>query len=109
MTRLSSQRYHSITVSSYVDGVIVRGASDLDESTITGESTPVARQVGDQVYAGSLNGTGSLEVEVTKPAKDSTLAWIIQLVENAQASKARTQRFLEAFLSAARAGDPAGR
>ena len=79
------------------DGVIRHGESDLDQASITGESVPVEKGVGDAVFAGSLNGTGSLEVEVTKPAKDSTLARIIQLVEDAQASKARTQRFLEAF------------
>lgn len=77
------------------DGVIRSGQSEINESSITGESRPVDKGPGDAAYAGSLNGTGSLEVEVTRLARDSTLARIVQMVESAQAYKARTQRFLE--------------
>jgi Cd2+/Zn2+-exporting ATPase len=77
------------------DGVIRSGQSEMNESSITGEPRPVDKGPSDAAYAGSLNGTGSLEVEVTRLARDSTLARIVQMVESAQAYKARTQRFLE--------------
>jgi Cd2+/Zn2+-exporting ATPase len=77
------------------DGVIRSGQSEMNESSITGESRPIDKGPGDSAYAGSLNGTGSLEVEVTRLAQDSTLARIVQMVESAQSYKARTQRFLE--------------
>jgi Cd2+/Zn2+-exporting ATPase len=77
------------------DGVIRSGQSEMNESSITGESRPVDKGAGDAAYAGSLNGTGALEVEVTRLARDSTLARIVQMVESAQSYKARTQRFLD--------------
>jgi len=77
------------------DGVIRSGESDLNEASITGESRPVDKGAGAAVYAGSMNGAGSLEVEVTKAAQDSTLARIVELVESAQAQKSRTQRLLD--------------
>jgi len=77
------------------DGVIRRGQSEMNEASITGESRPVDKAPGDPAYAGAFNGTGALEVEVTRLARDSTLARIVQMVESAQAYKARTQRFLE--------------
>ena len=80
-----------------VDGVVVRGESSVDESPLTGESLPVDKQPGDQVFAGTVNGAGTLEVEVTKRAKDTTLARVIQLVEEAQTQKSPTQRFTERF------------
>lgn len=78
-----------------LDGVVVSGESAIDESSITGESIPLHKTKGSLVYAGTMNQTGSLEYRVTKVAADSTLAKIINLVEDAQAQKARTQRFLE--------------
>ena len=79
------------------DGVIVQGNSSLDDSPITGESIPVAKTVGDDVFAGSINMEGALQVCVEKTAADNTIARIIELVEQAQASKAPTARFIEKF------------
>lgn len=79
------------------DGVIVQGASSLDDSPVTGESIPVAKTVGDDVFAGSINMEGALQVRVEKTAADNTIARIIELVEQAQASKAPTARFIEKF------------
>lgn len=78
-----------------LDGVVDRGESAVDESSITGESIPVAKAGGDRLYAGTLNQGGSLEYTVTKCASDSTLAKVVAMVEDAQAQKASTQRFLE--------------
>jgi Cd2+/Zn2+-exporting ATPase len=78
-----------------LDGVVVAGNSSVDQAAITGESIPVHKRVGDMVLAGTINQRGSLEVEVTHLAQDSTLAKLIQLVEEAQSEKARTQRFIE--------------
>ncbi len=78
-----------------LDGVVTEGASTLDEAMLTGESMPVAKTVGHPVFGGTMNQTGSLEIRVTKLAKDSTIAKLIQLVEQAQGEKANTQRFLE--------------
>lgn len=78
-----------------IDGVIVRGASSLTEASITGESVPVDKTVGDRVYAGTLNELGALEVRVTKPAADTVLAKIIRLVEEARRQQAPTQRLID--------------
>jgi Cd2+/Zn2+-exporting ATPase len=80
-----------------VDGIILQGTSAIDESPITGESRPRDKMTGDRVFAGSLNGPGSLEVKVEKLAEDSTLSRIIYLVEEAQAQKAPSQNFVDAF------------
>jgi Cd2+/Zn2+-exporting ATPase len=80
-----------------VDGVVRKGRSTLDESSITGESLPVEKTVGQQVFAGTLNQQGVLDVEATQAAANTTLARIIRLVEEAQDSKAPTERFLERF------------
>ncbi|MBA3533909.1 MAG: heavy metal translocating P-type ATPase [Ardenticatenales bacterium] len=80
-----------------VDGEVVSGASSVDQAAITGESMPVAKEVGAIVFAGTVNGKGALEVRMTKAVEDTTLAKIIQLVEQAQSSKAPTQRFLDEF------------
>ncbi|SBW22565.1 putative cation-transporting P-type ATPase J [Candidatus Protofrankia californiensis] len=77
------------------DGEVTDGASEVDQATITGEPLPVARQPGDEVFAGTLNGTGMLRVRVTRPAAESVLARIVTLVEHASAAKARTQLFIE--------------
>ena len=78
-----------------LDGVVTKGESTLDESSITGESMPVHKRVGDQVFAGTLNQSGGLEYKVTKREADSTLSKIVRLVEEAQTQKAKTQRFME--------------
>jgi Cd2+/Zn2+-exporting ATPase len=80
-----------------VDGRIVAGTSALDQAPITGESMPVEKAVGDEVFAGSINGTGALEVETIRLSSDSTIARIIHLVEEAQAQRAPVQRFVERF------------
>lgn len=80
-----------------VDGMIISGSSPIDESPITGESQPADKMTGDRVFAGSINGPGSLEIKVEKLATDSTLSRIIHLVEEAQAQKAPSQNFVDAF------------
>lgn len=80
-----------------LDGVIVEGESTLDQSSVTGESMPVSKGVGDMVFAGTVNQSGSLEVKVTKLARDSTIARLIKMVEEAQSQKAPTERFLDKF------------
>ena len=78
-----------------VDGVIVEGESQLDESLITGESLPVSRGVGDAVTGASVNGEGMLRIKATTVGLESTLSRIIRLVENAQASKAPVQKLVD--------------
>lgn len=78
-----------------VDGEIVRGASALDESVITGESMPVEREVGQQVVAGSLNVSGRLVVRATTDGRDTTVARIAALVRDAQSSKAKIQKLAD--------------
>ncbi|HEC15495.1 MAG TPA: copper-translocating P-type ATPase [Sedimenticola sp.] len=78
-----------------VDGVILEGASQLDESLITGESLPVSRGAGEAVTGGSVNGEGLLRIRTTRVGAESTLGRIIRLVENAQASKAPVQRLVD--------------
>lgn len=80
-----------------LDGVVVRGSSGVDESPITGESMPRLKEEGDLVYAGTINQRGSLEVRVTSLARESTLARLIQMVEEAQAQKAPSQRWVDSF------------
>ena len=79
------------------DGAIIEGHSSLNQAPVTGESVPVEKQVGDSVFAATLNGEGALTVRVTKTTADNTLARIIQLVEEAQSSKGKSQRFIERF------------
>ena len=80
-----------------LDGVIVAGASEVDQSPLTGESRAVARAAGDGVFAGSINGAGALEVRVTRASHDTTLARVLRRVEEAQSSRAPSQGFVEAF------------
>ncbi|MFB7618453.1 heavy metal translocating P-type ATPase [Kitasatospora sp. NPDC056181] len=77
------------------DGRVLDGASDVDQATITGEPLPVARTAGDEVYAGTLNGTGALRVRVGRDAADTVIARIVALVEEASETKAPTQLFIE--------------
>uniref|UniRef100_UPI001357DD37 heavy metal translocating P-type ATPase n=1 Tax=Rhodovarius lipocyclicus TaxID=268410 RepID=UPI001357DD37 len=79
------------------DGEVAEGESEVDESQVTGESVPVAKAAGLSVFAGSINGSGALQVRVTKPSADNTIARIIRLVEEAQEAKAPTARFIERF------------
>lgn len=80
-----------------IDGVVRKGASSLDQSPITGESIPVQKVVGDPVFAGTINGSGALEIEVQKLAGESTLSKIIKLVEEAQQDTTPTQKFIDRF------------
>ncbi|MCE5199708.1 MAG: cation-translocating P-type ATPase [Armatimonadota bacterium] len=80
-----------------VDGTVVSGETSVDESPITGESILKDKQRGDTIYAGSINGRGSIEVRTTTTSDDNTLARIVHLVEEAQAQKAPSQRFSETF------------
>ena len=82
-----------------VDGIIRRGYSSIDESMITGESIPVEKKTGDEVIGATVNKTGSFEFEATKVGKDTTLARIIRLVEEAQGSKASIQRLADVIAS----------
>ena len=79
------------------DGRVVAGSSAVNEATITGESLPRAKQLGDQVFAGTLNTDGALDIEVTADAAHSTLARIIQLVNEAEARRAPIEQFVQRF------------
>ncbi|WP_256676554.1 heavy metal translocating P-type ATPase [Pseudomonas sp. H3(2019)] len=80
-----------------LDGEVVSGSSTIDQAPITGESLPVEKTVGDKVFAGTINQSGSLEFKVTAAANNSTLARIIHAVEAAQGARAPTQRFVDRF------------
>ncbi|MEX2381275.1 MAG: heavy metal translocating P-type ATPase [Opitutales bacterium] len=80
-----------------LDGEVSDGNSAVDQAPITGESIPVEKEAGDPVFAGTVNGEGTLTVRVTKPADDSTLSRIIQLVSEAEKTRAPTQRFVDRF------------
>jgi Cd2+/Zn2+-exporting ATPase len=80
-----------------LDGTVRRGASAVDEAAITGESVPAEKERGSAVYAGTLNASGLLEIEVTSLSADSTLSRIIYLVEEAQAQRAPSQRLVDRF------------
>ena len=77
------------------DGHVLDGVSEVDQASITGEPLPVLKQAGDEVFAGTLNGTGALRVRVARAASESVVARIVALVEQASATKARTQLFIE--------------
>jgi Cd2+/Zn2+-exporting ATPase len=80
-----------------VDGLVVAGTSAVDQAPVTGESWPVEKVAGDQIFAGTINGTGAIEVEALRPASDSAIARIIRLVEHAQAERAPVQTFVDRF------------
>ncbi|OIJ92196.1 cadmium-translocating P-type ATPase [Streptomyces sp. MUSC 14] len=77
------------------DGRVLDGASEVDQATITGEPLPVAKEKGDEVFAGTLNGTGALRLRVERDASDSVIARIVHMVEEASETKAPTQLFIE--------------
>ena len=81
-----------------VDGRIISGSSSVDQAAVTGESVPVEKTNADKVFAGSVNGEGALEIQATRLAKDSTLARISQMVEQAQAGKSPTQSLTDRFM-----------
>lgn len=80
-----------------IDGEVLRGNSEVDQSPITGESIPVEKGAGEKVFAGSVNGRGVLEVRVTHRAEDTTLARIVRMVTEAQDRRAPSQRFIDRF------------
>jgi Cu+-exporting ATPase len=82
-----------------VDGIVRQGYSSVDESMITGESIPVEKKVGDEVIGATINKTGSFQFEATKVGKDTTLAHIVRMVEQAQGSKAPIQRLADVVAS----------
>lgn len=77
------------------DGEVLEGTSEVDQASITGEPLPVLKEVGDEVFAGTLNGTGALRIRVDRAAADSVVARIVTMVEEASATKAKTQLFIE--------------
>lgn len=80
-----------------LDGELTKGQSAVNQAPITGESIPVAKTIGDKVFAGTINETGSFEYRITAAQTDSTLSRIIRAVEDAQGSRAPTQRFVDSF------------
>ena len=80
-----------------LDGAVVAGHSEVNQSPVTGESLPIEKAPGDDVFAGTINGRGALEVRVTKLRRDTTLARIIHLVERAQSQRAPAQTTIERF------------
>ena len=80
-----------------MDGEILRGVSSVNQAPITGESVPVTKQVGDEVYAGTINNEGFLEIKVTKRSDETMLSRIVKLVEEAQKIKSPTEKFIDKF------------
>jgi Cd2+/Zn2+-exporting ATPase len=80
-----------------LDGLVITGRSDVNEAPLTGESRPIDKEPGDELYAGTINGRGAMEVRVLRLGRDSRLARIIHLVETAQARRAPVQSFVDRF------------
>lgn len=80
-----------------LDGLVLTGHSDVNEAPLTGESRPIDKEPGDEIYAGTINGRGAMEVRVLRPGRDSRLSHIIHLVETAQARRAPVQTFVDRF------------
>ncbi|WP_293032897.1 heavy metal translocating P-type ATPase [Natronococcus sp.] len=80
-----------------LDGVVESGESTVDQSSLTGESVPVTKEPGDEVFSGTINETGSLEVRVTREATESAISRLIQMVEEAQEKRAPTQQLIDRF------------
>ncbi|MFX0544127.1 heavy metal translocating P-type ATPase [Roseovarius sp. S1116L3] len=79
------------------DGTVATGTSGVDESPVTGESVPVLKEPGAEVFAGSINAEAELRIRVSRAAKDNTIARIVRLVEEAESTRAPTERFIERF------------
>ncbi|GAP64047.1 Cd2+/Zn2+-exporting ATPase [Ardenticatena maritima] len=79
------------------DGVVVAGQSAVNQAPVTGESMPVFKTVGDPVFSGTVNGEGVIEVRITRPADQSTIARIVALVQDAQSRKAESERMVDRF------------
>ncbi|MCK6461820.1 MAG: cation-translocating P-type ATPase, partial [Planctomycetes bacterium] len=80
-----------------LDGIVREGASSIDQSPLTGESLPVAKEAGDEVFAGTINGSGALVVETTKEAGDTTVAHMVRLVEQAGEKRSASEQWVERF------------
>ncbi len=80
-----------------LDGIVKRGASEVNQASITGESMPVTKEPGVEVFAGTINGDGELQVECTKAANDTTLAQIVRMVGDAQSQRAPSEQWVEKF------------
>src|SRR4030095_9318003 len=80
-----------------LDGEVVAGESAVNQAPVTGESLPIDKAPGDEVFAGTINGRGALDVRVTRVRRDTTLARIIHLVEQAQAQRAPVQTLVDRF------------
>ncbi len=80
-----------------VDGEIIKGISTINQAPVTGEDMPVLREVGDAVMAGTVNGEAALEIRVTRPASEGTIARIARLVEQAQSERSPAERFIDRF------------
>lgn len=78
-----------------LDGTVIAGESPVDESTLTGEAVPLRKKIGDEVFAGTLNGPGTLDIRVTRLAEDTTLARVIRMVEEAREARAPVQGWIE--------------
>ncbi|MHA1144851.1 MAG: heavy metal translocating P-type ATPase [Candidatus Helarchaeota archaeon] len=80
-----------------LDGIIASGSTSINESTLTGEAVPVYKQIGDEVYAGTINNEGYIEVEVSKGAKNTLLAKIEETIKEAKSNKSETEKFVDKF------------
>lgn len=80
-----------------MDSVLISGSTEVNQAPITGESMPVRKNVGDELFAGTINGDNAIECRVTKAAADSTLARIIHMVEEAQSRRSESEQFVEKF------------
>ncbi len=80
-----------------LDGVVINGASTVNQAPITGESMPVAKQKGDSVFAGTINEEGYLEIKVTKSSKETVLSKIVKIIEDAQKRKSKAEAFIDRF------------
>lgn len=80
-----------------LDGVVVRGQTSINQAPITGESMPAAKEEGDEVFAGTINEEGAIEIRTTRPAADTMLSRIIHMVEQAQSRRAHAQRWVDRF------------
>ena len=80
-----------------VDGEIIKGISSINQAPVTGENIPVLKQVGDEVMAGTVNGEAAIEIRVTRPSSEGTIARIAKLVEQAQSQRSPAERFIDRF------------